>query len=95
MGKATILFHIVLVLIQLIILRKNFKLISLLQIPVGVVFGYFTTFCNYLVSFFPTPDNIVIRIIMVLISAAIVAIGIFLYLPTDVIPLAGEGVASN
>ncbi len=94
MGKATILFHIVLVLIQLIILRKNFKLISLLQIPVGVVFGYFTTFCNYLVSFFPTPDNIVIRIIMVLISAAIVAIGIFLYLPTDVIPLAGEGVMS-
>lgn len=94
MGKATILFHIVLVLIQLIILRNNFKLISLLQIPVGVVFGYFTTFCNYLVSFFPTPDNIVIRIIMVLISAAIVAIGIFLYLPTDVIPLAGEGVMS-
>lgn len=94
MGKATILFHIVLVLIQLIILRKNFKLISLLQIPIGVVFGYFTTFCNYLVSFFPTPDNIVIRIIMVLISAAIVAIGIFLYLPTDVIPLAGEGVMS-
>lgn len=94
MGKATILFHIVLVLIQLIILRKNFKLIGLLQIPVGVVFGYFTTFCNYLVSFFPTPDNIVIRIIMVLISAAIVAIGIFLYLPADVIPLAGEGVMS-
>lgn len=56
MGKATILFHIVLVLIQLIILRKNFKLISLLQIPVGVVFGYFTTFCNYLASFFPDTD---------------------------------------
>lgn len=55
-GKATILFHIVLVLIQLIILRINFKLISLLQIPVGVVFGYFTTFCNYLASFFPDTD---------------------------------------
>lgn len=94
MGKATIIFHIFLVLIQLIILRKKFKLISLLQIPVGVVFGYFTTFCNYLVSFFPTPDNIVIRIIMVLISAAVVAVGIFLYLPADVIPLAGEGVMS-
>lgn len=94
MGKATILFHIVLVLIQLIILRKNFKLISLLQIPVGVVFGYFTTFCNYLASFFPGTDNLVIRIIMVLISACIVAFGIFLYLPADVIPLAGEGVMS-
>lgn len=31
---------------------------------------------------------------MVLISACIVAIGIFLYLPADVIPLAGEGVMS-
>ena len=46
MGKATILFHCVLVLIQVLILRKKFQLKSLLQIPVGIVFGYFTTFCN-------------------------------------------------
>ena len=52
MGKATILFHTILVLIQIILLRRNFKPINLLQIAVGVVFGYFTTFCNYLVSFF-------------------------------------------
>ena len=51
MGKATILFHTILVLIQIILLRRNFKPINLLQIAVGVVFGYFTTFCNYLVSF--------------------------------------------
>ena len=48
MGKATILFHCVLVLIQVLILRKRFQLKSLLQIPVGIVFGYFTTFCTYL-----------------------------------------------
>ena len=46
MGKATIIFHAALVLIQIVILRKNFKPINLLQIVVGVVFGYFTTFCN-------------------------------------------------
>lgn len=51
MGKATILFHTILVLIQIILLRRNFKPINLLQIAVGVVFGYFTTFCNYLVFF--------------------------------------------
>lgn len=50
MGKATILFHTILVLIQIILLRRNFKPINLLQIAVGVVFGYFTTFCNYLIS---------------------------------------------
>ena len=43
MGKATILFHTILVLIQIILLRRNFKPINLLQIAVGVVFGYFTT----------------------------------------------------
>lgn len=48
MGKATILFHIVLVMIQILLLRRKFKPAQLLQILVGVVFGYFTTFCNYI-----------------------------------------------
>ena len=61
MGKATILFHIVLVLIQIALLRKKFKPAQLLQILVGVVFGYFTTFCNYMVSFLPTSDNLGIQ----------------------------------
>lgn len=91
MGKATILFHIVLVLIQILLLRKKFKPVQFLQIVVGVIFGYFTTFCNYMVSYLPTPNNLAIRIGMVLISTVFVAIGIFLYLPADLIPLAGEG----
>lgn len=91
MGKATIIFHIALVLIQLLILRKNFKAISLLQIAVGIVFGYFTTFCNYCVSYLPTPENLVIRLMMMLISAVFIAFGIFLYLPANLMPLAGEG----
>ena len=91
MGKATILFHCVLVLLQIIILRRKFKPISLLQIAVGIVFGYFTTFCNYLAGFLPTTDIIAIRVAMVLISTVIVALGIFFYLPANVMPLAGEG----
>lgn len=70
---------------------EEFKPAQLLQILVGVVFGYFTTFCNYMVSFLPTPDNLGIRIVMVLASTVFVAFGIFLYLPADLIPLAGEG----
>lgn len=91
MGKATILFHIVLVLIQILLLRKKFQPIQLLQVPVGVIFGYFTTFCNYMVSFLPTPENLGIRIFMLLASTVFIAFGIFLYLPTELIPLAGEG----
>lgn len=92
MGKATILFHCVLVLLQIILLRKKFKIKSLLQIPVGIIFGYFTTFCNYLMTFAPTTDNFVIRICMILISVVLVAVGIFFYLPANIMPLAGEGV---
>lgn len=91
MGKATILFHAVLVLSQVLILRKNFEIKNLLQIPVGIIFGYFTTFCNYLVSFLPNTDNLILRILMTLASTFFVALGIFFYVPANVMPLAGEG----
>lgn len=91
MGKATILFHCVLVLLQIIILRKNFKPTALLQVAVGIVFGYFTTFCNYLAGFLPSTDIIAVRLAMVLLSTVFVALGIFFYLPANVMPLAGEG----
>ncbi len=91
MGNATIIFHCALVLIQLLILRKKFSPLILLQIPVGIIFGKFTTFCNYLAAFFPTPENIVLRLALSLVSCFIVAFGIFWYVPVNLIPLAGEG----
>lgn len=92
MGKATIIFHAALVLIQILILRKRFRPINLLQIVVGIVFGYFTTFCNYLATYLPSTDNMVMRIVLMLVSTVFIAVGIFFYLPADLIPLAGEGV---
>ena len=92
MGIATIIFHAVLVLIQILILRKRFKPINLLQVVVGIVFGYFTTFCNYLATFLPSTDNIAMRIVLMLVSTVFIAVGIFFYLPANLIPLAGEGV---
>jgi uncharacterized membrane protein YczE len=91
MGKATIIFHIVLVLMQILLLRRRFKIKNLLQVLVGVVFGYFTTFSNMCVGFLPMPESMAIRFGMLLISAVLVAIGIFFYMPADIMPLAGEG----
>ena len=92
MGKATILFHAALVAIQIILLQRRFRLRNLLQVPVGIMFGYFTTFSNYLMSFLPDPHNIAIQLGMLLISTLLVAVGLFFYVPADIIPLAGEGV---
>lgn len=91
MGKATILFQSLLVLVQFFILRRRFQLRNLLQILVGVIFGYFTTFFNYLLSFVPTPESIVIRVLMALISTVLIAFGIFFYVSGDIMPLSIEG----
>lgn len=91
MGKATILFHAGLVLLQIILLRRAFQMKNLLQIPVGILFGYLTTFSNYLMTFLPDPGNIAIRLVMMLVSTLLIAIGIFFYVPMDLVPLAGEG----
>lgn len=91
MGKATILFHIGLVILQILILRKAFQVKNLLQVIVGVIFGYFTTFSNYIFSFLPTPHSLPIRLSLMLGSTILIAIGIFFYLPADIVPLAGEG----
>ena len=91
MGLATFLFHVALVLLQILLLRRKYKPKNLLQLAVGVVFGLFTTFCNSLVMMIPMPDILPFRIIMLAVSIVIVAIGIFLYVPADIMPLAGEG----
>lgn len=91
MGIATIIFQVILVVAQIILLRKAFQIKNLLQIPAGILFGVFTSACNQLVAQFPDPHNIGIRIAMMFISTVLIAIGIFFYVPADIIPLAGEG----
>lgn len=92
MGKATIIFHTGLVLIQMLILRRQFQARNLLQILVGVVFGYFTTFCNDMVGLFPNPHLLGIRLGMMAVSVMLIAAGIFFYVPADIMPLASEGI---
>lgn len=91
MGLATFLFHVVLVLIQILLLRRKFKLKNLFQLAVGVLFGLFTTFCNDIVMKISLPDSLPFRIGMLAVSIIVVAFGIFLYVPAEIMPLAGEG----
>lgn len=92
LGIATTLFHCVLVLLQFIILKRNFKLKILLQVPVGVLFGMFTSLCNYLMTLLPSTENLALRLCMTVLGAVTLAIGIFLYIPPDLVPLAVEGI---
>lgn len=91
LGIATMIFSVIVVLLQILLLRKQYKLINLLQIPIGILFGAFLTVGGKLMIFLPNPTNFTLKIIIMLISTVFVALGVFLYVPTGFISLAPEG----
>ena len=91
LGLATALFSVVAALLEIPILRKKYKAINLLQIPVSIVFGFFMTSCMKLVKQIPSPSNFVTKLLLALVSTMIVAVGVFLYLSAELIPLPTEG----
>ena len=48
LGQFTIYFSVLLVVLQLLILRRKFKVEHLLQIPISIAFGYFIESVPYL-----------------------------------------------
>ena len=51
LGMWLILWNCILIAGQIMILQKDFKIIQLLQIPLSFLFGYFTDFGMWCVSF--------------------------------------------
>ncbi len=75
---------------QIIILRKNFKLFQLMQIPMSFLFGIFTDIGLYIVSFIPTP-NYAVRMALTIAGIFILAFGIALAVVANVLFNSGEG----
>lgn len=89
LGNFTILFSILLILLQILTLRKNFKLENLLQIPVSVAFGYFIDLTMYL-FFWIDPQYYPLKIIVLLAGCLVLGFGVYLEVITDVVMLPGE-----
>ena len=91
-GVATFIFHAFLVAIELLLLRRDFKPKHFLQVFVGVLFGAFTSFSVSLMYFIPPADSLWVALIMSLLSIFFIALGLFFYVPTNIVPLSVEGV---
>lgn len=89
LGNWLIIWNCVLILGQIILLRKKFQWIQLLQIPLSFLFGYFTDFGMWLVSFFDA-DKYIFRLILVIVGTIILAFGIALSVIANVIMNSGE-----
>lgn len=89
LGNFTIFFSIFLIVLQLIILRKNFKLEHILQIPVSIIFGYFIDLTMILFSWV-NPDAYIMKIVYLLIGCLILGVGVYMEVLADVVMLPGE-----
>ena len=91
-GLCTTAFFLVLILVQFLISPKNFSPFSFLQIICSFIFGWFVTLANICTVSIPTPEGYVIKMIYIIISLFFVAVGVFLYVNSDFLPLPSEGV---
>ncbi len=89
LGTWLIIWNCILIVGQIILLRKKFQLIQLLQIPLSFLFGWFTDFGMWIVSFIPV-NSYLIRISMVIIGIIILGFGISLSVIANVIMNSGE-----
>ena len=89
LGNFTIFFSILLIVLQLILLGKNFKVEHLLQIPVSLIFGYFIDACMILLGFV-NPHSYPVKVIDLLIGCLILGVGVYMEVLEDVVMLPGE-----
>lgn len=90
LGRLVMIYFSLFVVGQLIILRKNFNPIYVIQVGFLIIFGYFVNITNYLLSF-QTPDNYIFQLTILLLSIISLALGLVLYLRADIMPMPAEG----
>lgn len=90
LGEFTILLHLLLIVLQIALLRRNFQKIQLLQVVMAFLFGYFCDFGLWLTQPF-VPHTYAGQFALMLLSCGVQAVGISLEISAGVLVLAGEG----
>lgn len=89
LGSWLIIWNCVLILGQILLLRKNFQWTQLLQVPLSFLFGWFTDFGTWMLSFFE-PNHYLLRLGLVLAGTIVLGFGISLAVIANVIMNSGE-----
>lgn len=89
-GWFTFFINIVLIIAQIIILRRNFRLIHMLQLAAVVVFSVFTDLTMHMISGIQV-NSCFLQWLLLAISNIVLAMGIGLEVTANVTMLPGEG----
>lgn len=88
-----IIVYVTYVIIQILLLRKNFKLYNLFQVVFAILFGYMTDFTKSTIGsecLLPTYFG---QLAMMALSLVFIAFGIMLYVNVSLVPMPAEGFA--
>ena len=89
-GTVTIVMHCVFILLQVLILRKRYQLIQLMQLPVAFVFGVMTDLAVWLLGGV-TYSSYPMQWFLCIIGIVMVAVGVSMEVAANIVTLAGEG----
>ena len=90
-GTCVTIVFCLYILVQVILLRKEFNPINLTQIIFSTIFGYFVNFTKWMVGDFLLPGGYIGRLGLQCIGIVFVAFGVFLYLDVELVPMPMEG----
>lgn len=88
-GMFTFVFNIFLIILQVILLRRNFQLQNLLQLPIIALFSFFIDLTMSLLGFIQ-PETYVLKVISLVIGCLILGFGVFMEMAANVAMLPGE-----
>lgn len=93
-GQYTICMNTILVLLQIILLRREFRKIQLLQMATGLLFGFFIDLAMWLTAWLvwdSSQSGYLLRIVQLLTAGAIIGFGTACEVRCNVLLLPGEG----
>lgn len=88
LGEFTVIFSFLLIALQLLILRRNFRAEHALQIPISFLFGVFIDLTMAMLESL-TPSNYAMQALL-LVGCAILGVGVYMEVVADVAMLPGE-----
>lgn len=100
LGQMVIVIYCILVAAQLVVLRKQFRVVNILGVPVALVFGWMVDLVGidpnafgHLLANFPRPEIYPVKVLYLAASILIIGIGVFTYLKPNLVPMPAEGLA--
>lgn len=93
LGLCTTLVFSVYIVLQVLILRRDFKWKNLFQLVTSAVFGWFVSLSGILTGLLPAEPGYIVQFIYMLCSIIFIGTGIFLYVAANILNMPADAVA--